>query len=270
MLAIDRQNAVKEILMKRESITVAELGRALHVSDETVRRDLDKLSKTEKSIVRVHGGAYMVKTFDKEAPFTVRQSLLIEEKGRIAARAFSMIENGDMLMLDCSTTTLHLARLLKGATDKKLVVITNSLDVVQELSDCEHIKVICVGGGLRKASHSFIGYGATNSLREYRATKAFLSCSGIHERFGITDNSEEEAQVRRSMLKNSVKRCLLVDSEKFGRITSNRIAEFAEVDSVITDTVPDKGWRSFFIKEEIKLYVCPGEGEESLRGGRKP
>ena len=262
MLAIDRFNAIKEILSKQESASVTELGRAFGVSDETIRRDLDKLSQTEKSIVRVHGGAYMVKTFDKEAPFAVRRSLLVEQKERIAARAFSLIEDGDMLMLDSSTTTLHLAHMLKSSPDKKLVVITNALGVVQELSDCPHIRLLCIGGVLRQTSLSFVGYTATAMLGEYRANKAFVSCSGIHERFGITDNSEEEAQVRRAMLQNSERRYLLIDSEKFGRYKSNRIVELSDVDEVITDEPLGKSWRSLFTKADTELYVCPGKDEE--------
>ncbi len=265
MLAIDRYHAIKEILRKRESVSVAELGRAFGVSDETIRRDLDKLSQTEKSIVRVHGGAYMIKTFDKEAPFAVRRSLLVEQKERIAARAFSMVEDGDMLMLDSSTTTLHLAHMLREAADKKLMVITNALGVVQELSDCAHIKLLCVGGVLRQTSHSFVGYTATAILQEYRASKAFVSCSGIHERFGITDNSEEEAQVRKAMLQNSEKRFLLIDSEKFGRYRANRIVEFSAVDEIITDEPLSKSWRGLFAKSDIRLSVCPEAARAAQR-----
>lgn len=259
MLAIDRYHAIEEILRKQESVSVAELGRIFGVSDETIRRDLDKMSQTERSVVRVHGGAYMVKTFDKEAPFALRRALLVEQKERIAGRAFSMVEDGDILMLDSSTTTLHLAHMLKNAADKKLMVITNALDVMQALSDCAHVKLVCIGGVLRRMSHSFVGYMATADLREYRADKAFISCSGMHRRFGITDNSEEEAQVRRAMLANSEYRCLLVDSEKFGRFRSNRIAEFGDVDAIITDTAPDKDWNSLFKQETIRLHVCPDE-----------
>lgn len=267
MLAIDRYHAIKEILSKQESASVAELGRVFGVSDETIRRDLDKLSQTEKSVVRVHGGAYMVKTFDKEAPFAVRRSLLIEQKERIAARAFSLVEDGDMLMLDSSTTTLHLAHMLRDAQDKKLMVITNALGVVQELSDCAHIKLLCVGGVLRQTSHSFVGYTATDILREYRANKAFVSCSGIHDRFGVTDNSEEEAQVRRAMLQNSEKRFLLIDSEKFGRYRANRIVELSEVDEIITDEPLKKGWNGLFAKEKVRLVVClPPSAATAERG----
>ncbi|MDO5112511.1 MAG: DeoR/GlpR family DNA-binding transcription regulator [Clostridia bacterium] len=264
MLAIDRYHAIKEILSKQESASVAELGRAFGVSDETIRRDLDKLSQTEKSVVRVHGGAYMVKTFDKEAPFAVRRSLLIEQKERIAAQAFSLVEDGDMLMLDSSTTTLHLAHMLRDAEDKKLMVITNALGVVEELSDCAHIKLLCVGGVLRQTSHSFVGYTATDTLQEYRANKAFVSCSGIHERFGVTDNSEEEAQVRRAMLQNSETRYLLIDSEKFGRYRANRIVELAEVDEVITDAPLQKGWQGVFTKAAVNLVVCPADGNGAI------
>ena len=263
MLAIDRYNSIREILSKQESVSVCDLGHLLGVSDETIRRDLDKLSQTDKSIVRVHGGAYMVKTFDKEAPFALRQSLLVEQKERIARRAFSFIEDGDILMLDCSTTTLHLAHLLREATDKKLMVMTNALGVVQELSDCGHIKLLCVGGVLRAISHSFVGYSATSILNEYRADKAFLSCSGIHERFGVTDNSEEEAQVRRAMLQNSQQRYLLIDSEKFGRYKSNRITELCDVDEIITDEPLSRAWRSLLTKAEVRLSVCPEDAERT-------
>lgn len=255
MLAIKRLSAIRDSLTENESVSVAELSKTFCVTEETIRRDLDKIVKDDHSVVRVHGGAYKIKTFDREAPYELRETLLVEEKERIARRSFSMLEEGDTIMLDSSTTALHLAKIIKQST-LKIAVITNSLRIAMELSDCGHTNLIMSGGAYRPSSRSFVGYATTGVLEELHADKAFVSCSGLHERFGMTDNSESEAHVRRQMLAQSDYRYLLVDSDKFGRCKTHRIAALDGVQAVFTDREPNEGLREMLASHHIDLYIC--------------
>ncbi len=255
MLAVERLTAITEALNSNDCVSVSELSRAFSVTEETIRRDLDKIVNSDHSVVRVHGGAYKIKTFDREAPYQLRETLLVEEKDRIARRSFAMLDDGDTIMLDSSTTALHLATFIKDSP-LKISVITNSLRIASELSDCAHTNLILTGGTYRPASCSFVGYSATNTLDEFHADKAFVSCSGLHERFGLTDNSESEAQVRRMMLMNSDFRYLLVDSDKFGRCKSHRIAHLDGIQAIFSDREPDDGLKALLLKNQVELIVC--------------
>jgi DeoR/GlpR family transcriptional regulator of sugar metabolism len=259
MLAIERHNAIKEMLQQQDCVSITELSKQFGVTEETIRRDLEKLSAADKNIDRVHGGAYLIKNADLEAPFEMRKEMLVEEKRSIAMLAAKYIESGDCIMLDSSTTALQLAVLLKETT-QQLTVISNSISVVNEFSMSKNIRVICIGGSLRHNSQSFVGYAATQALSEYRANKAFVSCSGIHQTLGITDNSEGEAQVRRLMLTNAARRIMLVDSEKFGRSAFHQIAPMDSIHTIITDMEPELPWRDLLREKRIEL-VCASAKE---------
>lgn len=255
MLAIDRLSAIREMLNTNDSVSVAELSKIFSVTEETIRRDLDKIVRDDRAVVRVHGGAYKIKTFDREAPYELRETLLVEEKERIAHKSFTLLDEGDTIMLDSSTTALHLAKAIKQSA-LKISVITNSLRIALELSDCSHTNLIMAGGSYRPSSRSFVGYSVTGMLEELHADKAFVSCSGLHERFGLTDNSESEARVRRMMLSQSDYRCLLVDSDKFGRCKSHRIAPLEGIQALFTDREPDDGLKDLLLKHHIDVIVC--------------
>lgn len=255
MLAVERLSSISDALESSESVSVAQLSRVFSVSEETIRRDLEKLTRTDPSVVRVHGGAYKVKSFDKEAPYQLRQTLLIEEKQRIAKRCFSLLRNQDTIMMDSSTTALFLAKNFAG-TGLALTVITNSLAIISELADNPHINLILIGGNFRPSSHSFVGYTATNALTGYHADKSFVSCSGLHLNTGLTDNHEGEAQVRRLMLENASENYLLVDSEKIGRCKTNHIAPVQGLTAIFTDANLDADWQQLLQQQNIKLVRC--------------
>lgn len=254
MLAVERLSSITETLNANDSVSVSDLSKAFNVTEETIRRDLEKIVKGDHTVVRVHGGAYKIKTFDHEAPYQLRETLLVEEKSRIAQASLSFIDDGDTIMLDSSTTALHLARLIKNSA-MKISIITNSLSIASALAECTHINLIVTGGMYRPSSRSFVGYSTTNALEEYHAEKAFVSCSGLHEKFGLTDNDQGEAQVRRLMLNNSDQKYILVDSDKFGRCKKYRISQLGSLHAMITNAEPDENLRLALEKNNIKLIV---------------
>jgi len=255
MLAVERLSAIERALISMDCVSVAELSNSFSVTEETIRRDLDKIVQNDPSVVRVHGGAYKIKTFDHEAPYQLREQLLVEEKERIARASFLKIQEGDTIMLDSSTTALHLAQYIKKSS-LKISVITNSLRIASELSDCDHTNLIVTGGTYRPSSRSFVGYATTTMLKELHACKAFVSCSGVHQKFGLTDNNESEAQVRRLMLANSDNRFLLVDSDKFLRCKNFHIADFSGIHAFLTDRQPDGNILAALKENQVELIIC--------------
>lgn len=254
MLSVDRENSIKQLLCKQNSVTVSELSSMFGVSGETIRRDLQKISAEDPMIVRVHGGAYRV-TPDGEAPYDFRQSSMLDEKKHIAARCFHEIEEGDFLFLDSSTVSLYLSKLI-ATSGLELTVMTNSLGVLNELCMSDSIRMIALGGRYSDRAHSFVGHSTLAELSDLFAGKAFVSCSGLDMTFGLTHNDEEEAAIKKAMLQNSKKRYLLIDSKKFGRSMTHGIISIDDIDAVFTDSAPDERWQSFFKDHETELYVC--------------
>lgn len=254
MLAIERQNAIMEELNDKKSITVSALSKQFKVTEETIRRDLGKLEQSDL-LRRVHGGAYLVDGFVKEAPIRLRENIMLCEKQRIGSKCCEYIQQYDTIMLDSSTTALHIAKNLK-LESKKVTVITNSLDAVKEFEDSEHIRVICIGGILRTLSHSFSGFDSLHMLGEYVADKAFVSAAGIHLQFGITDNIDSEARVRTAMLKNAGKKFFIADSTKFGKSSVHAVMPLGQIDYVVTELPPKPEWQKKFKDCGIELIVC--------------
>jgi DeoR/GlpR family transcriptional regulator of sugar metabolism len=254
MLAIDRQKNIMAELNAKGSITVSEMSKLLNVTEETIRRDLEKL-ESSNLLRRVHGGAYLLRGFEDEAPIDFRKNILTFEKKQIGDRACEEINHLDSIMLDSSTTALYIAKKLK-AENKKVTVITNSLDTINELDGADNINLICIGGTLRLTSRSFTGYSTQKSLAQYHASKAFVSGSGIHQNFGITDHIDSEAQIRSLMLQNSNTRYIIADSSKFGRTAVNVVCNLDKIDCLITEKAPSSDWIKKLSELKIRLIVC--------------
>lgn len=254
MLSVDRINSIKQILQKSNSVTVADLAEKFYVSSETIRRDLQKICDEDPMIIKVHGGAYRILP-DADPPYAFREGSRIEEKKRIAMRAFEEIDDGDYLMLDGSTTTLYLSKLIAAAS-LHVTVISNSTGIINELITNENINVIGIGGRYTDATHSFVGAISLQQLSGLFAVKAFVSCSGIDIDNGITHNSEEEAAIRRMMLKNSRNRYLLLDGNKFGRCKAHKIIDLNTIDKIFTEMDVDAKWDKLFKANGIELVRC--------------
>lgn len=254
MLAIERLQKIEDLLKENGSVVISRLSDSLNVSEETIRRDLEKISKNMK-IKRVRGGAFLPATTDNEVPIKIRETIYLEEKQLIGAKCLSLIDDGMSVMLDSSTTAWYVAKNL-NQSGKKVTVITNSLLIASEFSESKNIKVISTGGTLRKSTNSFVGYMATNALSNLSADVAFVSCTAITNGFGATDNHEAEGQVRKTMLERSMKKVLIVDYTKFDTPAVNPICKIQDLDLVITDRKVPKAYKQVFKDLEVELLVC--------------
>lgn len=120
MLAIQRLKEIEKILNEKGSVIISTLSKQFNVSEETIRRDLDKLEKT-KVLKRVRGGAYLQSETDKQVPLEIREKIYLEEKHEIANKAIEFIQDGDTLMIDSSTTAVCVAQIV-DKYEKKLLL----------------------------------------------------------------------------------------------------------------------------------------------------
>jgi DeoR family transcriptional regulator, L-fucose operon activator len=205
------------------SVTVVDLADQFGVAVETIRRDLRVLEESGY-LRRTHGGAVSVLDDDAGTPaFGSRQMQNAAAKKEIAQQAVAMVREGDVLMLDQSSSCWYFAQALPNIT---LTIITNSIRVIFDLVQKPKIKVIAIGGEYFEKYGAFLGVIAVNCVHEFQADICFHSCGAFHEDLGAWDSNELNAGVKKAMLRASRSNVLLCDTSKFNRTA------FALVNSV--------------------------------------
>ena len=231
MSIYEREVKYINFLSEREH-TIKELANKLFLSEPTVRRDILILER--KDIVTRKRGIVKLKIniADKRIPLFIREMEQRREKKEIALKAIRHIKDGDIIMLDASTSAYCILPHL--ANYRNLFVITNGAKTAIELATMG-IRTICTGGELTQESFSYVGTDAENILKNYNADVAFFSCRGITEEGSVTDNSILENSMRKIMMRNSKKSFLLCDKSKFGKTYLNTLCSVEELDGIITD-----------------------------------
>lgn len=266
MLALERHLKIVDLLESQGSARVAELARHFGVTEETIRRDLDKL-EGEGRLRRSHGGALRLKDLAGEAPYWRREVTHQQEKIAIACEAVGRVGPGERILLDASTTAWHMARTLP---DQALAVVTHSIRVAAELAKLEKVEVLFIGGNLVRSSLSMVGPVAERMLDRYHVDRLFFSCSGADLDHGLSDATEAQASFKRRMLERADRRHLLIDHSKFGIKALARICDLHRIDEVITDEGIDPEILEALENMNIEITVVPGERAENLSAFEGP
>ena len=149
MLAIERRNTILSRLTEDGKVIVADLSRLFNVTEETIRRDLEKL-ENEGLAKKTYGGAVLNQNQNNiDLPFTVRKETNVSEKRMVAQKTAELIKDGDYIMLDASSTAIFVAKEIKNR--KNITLITNSVEILLEMADKEDWRVLSTGGSLKKA-----------------------------------------------------------------------------------------------------------------------
>jgi DeoR/GlpR family transcriptional regulator of sugar metabolism len=232
MFALERQKKIIELLAADGAVWVSKLSCELGVTEETVRRDLEKLEKQEV-LLRTHGGAVPIDDSTNDLSLEKRKNTNSAEKEKLAEAASKFIVTGDTVFLDASTTTFYLAKFIKKMSG--VTVITTSIRVINELAGVEGIKLIAVGGMVNQ-NQSFTGGIAEKTIEQnYFASKMFFSCKGITESAGVLDSNEHECSIKRCMLKNSGMKYCICDKSKIGKVGFVKIAPIEDINYFISD-----------------------------------
>jgi DeoR/GlpR family transcriptional regulator of sugar metabolism len=228
-----RREQILAYLSTHDRSSVSELSQILGVSEVTVRKDLDLL-EGQGVLTRVHGGAVVSGRGRLELYFAAREQQHLEEKRRIAQAAAALIQSGQRIFLDASTTALQVARLIQDRED--LIVVTNGLYTALELNFCAGIRTIVVGGTMRRRSSSLVGSLNINSLQRLRVDIGLFGAHGVTGQDGMMESDLDEAQLKHQMVSAADVVVGVVDSSKFGIMSFSAFALPQEINRIISDT----------------------------------
>ncbi len=248
MLAIERKNQILEKLKTEQRVLVSELAAYYQVTEETIRRDLDKLEK-EGYATKTYGGAIWGNSTKTDLSYTIRNKTNVEAKNIIGALICSLIEDGDHLMLDDSSTSLFIAKHIKDK--KNITLITNSIEILTELASVDGWTVMSTGGRLKPESMALVGNQTQEMIRNFHVDKAIISCKGLDAEAGITDSSEFHSSTKQSMLHSAKKAILALDSSKFDKVSFVKIANLRDIHTVVTEEKPSASWLRLFNQMKI-------------------
>ncbi len=243
MLAIERRNEILEKLQTERRVVVSELSQIYDVSEETIRRDLEKLV-VDGYAVKSYGGAVINENSNIDLPFNVRKNRNVIGKQKMAELVASHVKDGENIILDASSTAVYIAKALKEK--KNLTIITNSVEIVMELLDVPQVTVISTGGVSREGSFALVGPQTDRMLRSYHVDKALVSCKGFDLDMGFFDSDELHANNKRTMLKAARERILAVDSSKFGKSAFITVGTLEDITAIVTDERPRDEWLEAF------------------------
>lgn len=243
---------ILDLLRQRRLVKTGDLAEQLAVSDETIRRDLERLER-QGLVRRVHGGATVPAGTGLEPPYDSRAAINIDEKQRIGAVAASMVSDGDTLLIDIGTTTLEFAKCLRDKRD--LTVLTNSMPTALELSTNSSAKVYLLGGLVRQGELSLSGFLTEAALKEFFVDKAFVGAGGLSAIEGLTDYHVAEAQVRRTMVARAREVIVLADHTKFGAVALTMVVPLRMIHKIITDGTVTESDIQTFAQQGVEVIV---------------
>lgn len=229
MIILERREKILAILEKKRTATFRDLADQLFISEASVRRDVEALEKAGQ-VRRIYGGVVLEKFHNAVVPLGFREGENSQIKEDLARRAADMVQDGDSIMLDASSTVRRMIKYLSGK--RGLKIITNNLRIFSEEAPADS-QLYCTGGLFNAQNALFYGAGAERYLRSLYADKCFFSSQGISEEGKISDASEEETALRRVMLSHAERKIFLCDASKIGVKRMFALCGKEDVDEII-------------------------------------
>jgi DeoR/GlpR family transcriptional regulator of sugar metabolism len=266
-MSTDRLERVLQLLETHETVRVSDLARYFDVSEVTVRSDLATLAR-EGLVARVRGGARALQRGESEVAFDVRLRLQEAQKRGIACAAAALVQDGEAVALDSSTTAYYVALELRNR--KELVVVTNGLLIAAALADAPGVSVIVPGGMLRLPAMSLVGDFASGVLRTTQIDRGFFGVRGATLERGLMDLNPEEVRLKRELADACKHVVGVFDSSKWHKTALLSFAPTERVDAIVTDTAtPDDvaaDWRGRGVEIVTAAPVLRPAGTDVVPG----
>jgi DeoR/GlpR family transcriptional regulator of sugar metabolism len=258
VFARERQQHIAQAVEEHGRVRVTDLAERFDVSEVTIRKDL-RVLETEGRVVRAHGGALAPGRSRPERAFEVRERLQRTEKERIGAAAADLVIDGESIALDASTTALAMARSLKARGSwVHLTVITNGLRIATELVGHRGITVAMPGGFVRSEALSLVGPLGSGLLEKVNIQKAFMGAAGFTLDTGLSDATDEEAQIKRLIVGAASEVVALVDHTKWGRTAFATFCPTDMLTAVVTDGEAPAEMVDTLRERLVVVHVTPG------------
>jgi DeoR/GlpR family transcriptional regulator of sugar metabolism len=248
MLKKERQALILREINLHNKVLHSDLSRSLNVSEDTVRRDLQELSD-ENKIVKVRGGA-LSKSFHV---YSYKESEIYkyEEKTTIARKAVSLLADGMLVLISGGTTNLEVARILPE--DLKATFYTPSLSTALQLAEHPNCETIFIGGRISRNAKISTGGEVVSTLNSIRPDLCLMGTNSIDARIGLTDSDWEVVDVKKAMIKVSVKVAALTISEKLQNSQKIRVCAIDDIDYLLTELEPESEILSPFNNVGVKV-----------------
>ncbi|MBS6397657.1 MAG: DeoR/GlpR transcriptional regulator [Clostridiales bacterium] len=249
----ERLALIRQSVRENKKVVVSELSMEHNVTEETIRRDLEKLEQ-EGLLTRTYGGAVLnIEKISEHIDYLRRSQTNREEKVTIGKLAASVIPSNVAIGADASSTVMEAVNLLRDRAD--ITVLTNSIKIVREL-DQAAVNIIATGGIVNSSTFSMQGNIVRRTLKDYYVDIVLISCTALEAGGGVFDSNEEEAELKRLLIERGQKVILLADHTKFNKVAFVRVMDFGKLDMVITDREPSLEWQNVFKEKGVKL-LCP-------------
>ncbi len=247
----ERRQEIVEVVRKVGKISVAELSERFDTSEVTIRQDLQELHE-QGFLLRTRGGALSANKMP-EFSFDVRQQQNAAQKARIGKAAAAMVNDGDTIFLDASTTAHAIIPHLKKFSE--LTVVTNSLKVALAFLDTPQIQVTLPGGHLRRESISLVGLTSDSPMPSINIQTGFFGARGITLEEGLTDVNLNEVALKRRILESCRQVVAMIDAQKWGRVAAYTFAKLPQIDTVISDKKAPKDLVSLFHENHVEVKL---------------
>lgn len=246
----ERLSIIRQTVKRDKKVSVSALSREHNVTEETIRRDLEKLEQ-EGLLTRTYGGAVLnIEKISEHIDYLRRSQTNKAEKVAIGKLAASVIPEKAAIGADASSTVMEAINLLRDKPD--ITVLTNSVKIVREL-DQASITIISTGGIVNNSTFSMQGNIVRKILKDYYVDVVLISCTALEVDGDVYDSNEEEAELKRVLVDRGQKIILLADHTKFNKVAFVRVLDFAKLDMVITDQKPSSDWIEMFKEKGIEL-----------------
>ena len=238
MLTQARQEEILKLVKSRGSVTLQELKEHLHISESTIRRDLNALDEQGR-LEKVFGGAVALESMDsQDTQVSSRKETNLEEKTRVAQYAAKMIKDEDFVFIDAGTTTSCVIDCVEaqGAT-----FVTNAPSHAERLAQ-KGCNVILIGGRLKQSTEAVVGSEACRQMRQYHFSLCFLGTNGVSEIAGLSTPDPDEAVIKQCAVSRTSRCFVLCDHSKFFKICPVTFAELEDA-VILTDLIPEGSFR---------------------------
>lgn len=248
-----RQRFIIAELGMSPAVRTSVLAQRLGVSTETVRRDIEELTRLGL-VSRTYGGA-AGRQLGLQPEFQDRNTLAVEERDAIARAAVELVKPGDVLMIDSGSTTARFAHALALAA-KRITVITNCFAVANALVQQSEVRVLFCPGEFSARERGVYGSETCSFLQRFYADVAFIGASGLTVE-GPTDVETQACWVKRSMLERAERGVLLLDATKFNRRHFEIVCPLDTLSELVTDSYPDGALASSLSAAQVAIHVGP-------------
>jgi DeoR family transcriptional regulator, aga operon transcriptional repressor len=257
----ERWNALIDLLSAEGRLNVEDAATRFGVSASTIRRDLDQLAQ-QQILSRARGGA-VASNVSYDLPLRYKTARHASEKQRIAVAAAAMVPAGATVCLNGGTTTTEVARsiatradLLGSPNDPALTIVTNALNIANELVVRPRVKVVVTGGVIRPQSYELIGPLATPLLAEISLDFAIIGVNGIDPVAGATAQHEGEASINQLMVSRARQTLVVADSSKLEVVAFARICAIDRVSVLVTDSGADERVLARFGERGVRVVTA--------------